>query len=84
MVGAQLYCQSGSWHSTITWVWRAELETYLENTAKTLSLRKNNVNLFFQVRCLKDYGEFEVDDGTSVLLKKNSQVVSVDTYFKPC
>ncbi|XP_063489955.1 DNA replication complex GINS protein PSF1 isoform X6 [Symphalangus syndactylus] len=27
----------------------------------------------FQVRCLKDYGEFEVDDGTSVLLKKNSQ-----------
>ncbi|XP_008994121.3 DNA replication complex GINS protein PSF1 isoform X2 [Callithrix jacchus] len=25
------------------------------------------------VRCLKDYGEFEVDDGTSVLLKKNSQ-----------
>ncbi|KAF7486591.1 DNA replication complex GINS protein PSF1 isoform X5 [Marmota monax] len=27
-----------------------------------------------EVRCLKDYGEFEVDDdGTSVLLKKNSQ-----------
>ncbi|KAG8522341.1 DNA replication complex GINS protein PSF1, partial [Galemys pyrenaicus] len=26
-----------------------------------------------KVRCLKDYGEFEVDDGTSVLLKKNSQ-----------
>uniref|UniRef100_A0AC11D9S9 GINS complex subunit 1 n=1 Tax=Ovis aries TaxID=9940 RepID=A0AC11D9S9_SHEEP len=27
----------------------------------------------FNVRCLKDYGEFEVEDGTSVLLKKNSQ-----------
>ncbi|XP_029330195.1 DNA replication complex GINS protein PSF1 [Mus caroli] len=26
-----------------------------------------------EVRCLKDYGELEVDDGTSVLLKKNSQ-----------
>ncbi|XP_037011186.1 DNA replication complex GINS protein PSF1 isoform X5 [Artibeus jamaicensis] len=26
-----------------------------------------------EVRCLKDFGEFEVDDGTSVLLKKNSQ-----------
>ncbi|XP_024608477.1 DNA replication complex GINS protein PSF1 isoform X3 [Neophocaena asiaeorientalis asiaeorientalis] len=30
-------------------------------------------NLYIEVRCLKDYGEFEVDDGTSVLLKKNSQ-----------
>ena len=29
------------------------------------------------MRCLKDYGEFEVDDGTSVLLKKNSQVFIV-------
>lgn len=27
-----------------------------------------------QVRCLKDHGEFEIDDGTVVLLKKNSQV----------
>ncbi|XP_036911415.1 DNA replication complex GINS protein PSF1 isoform X5 [Sturnira hondurensis] len=26
-----------------------------------------------EVRCLKDFGEFEVDDGTAVLLKKNSQ-----------
>ncbi|XP_028928247.1 DNA replication complex GINS protein PSF1 isoform X2 [Ornithorhynchus anatinus] len=26
-----------------------------------------------EVRCLKDYGEFEIDDGTSILLKKNSQ-----------
>eukprot|EP00795_Rhopilema_esculentum_P002753 gene2754-973_t len=27
-----------------------------------------------QVRCLTDYGEFETDDGTVILLKKNSQV----------
>ncbi|KAM9803720.1 DNA replication complex GINS protein PSF1 isoform 2-T2 [Neosynchiropus ocellatus] len=26
-----------------------------------------------EVRCLKDHGEFEVDDGTVVLLKRNSQ-----------
>ncbi|XP_016123920.1 DNA replication complex GINS protein PSF1-like [Sinocyclocheilus grahami] len=26
-----------------------------------------------QVRCLKDHGEFEIDDGTVILLKKNSQ-----------
>lgn len=26
------------------------------------------------MRCLKDHGEFEIDDGTVVLLKKNSQV----------
>lgn len=28
----------------------------------------------WQVRCLEDYGEFETEDGTVVLLKKNSQV----------
>ena len=27
-----------------------------------------------KVRCLKDHGEFEIDDGTIILLKKNSQV----------
>uniref|UniRef100_A0AAQ4QPZ8 DNA replication complex GINS protein PSF1 n=1 Tax=Gasterosteus aculeatus aculeatus TaxID=481459 RepID=A0AAQ4QPZ8_GASAC len=27
----------------------------------------------FNVRCLKDHGEFEIDDGTVILLKKNSQ-----------
>lgn len=27
-------------------------------------------SLYIEVRCLKDYGEFEVDDGTSVLLKR--------------
>uniref|UniRef100_A0A8C5SJH8 DNA replication complex GINS protein PSF1 n=1 Tax=Laticauda laticaudata TaxID=8630 RepID=A0A8C5SJH8_LATLA len=31
-------------------------------------------NLYIEVRCLKDYGEFEIDDGTTILLKKNSQV----------
>ncbi|XP_035865314.1 DNA replication complex GINS protein PSF1 isoform X1 [Phyllostomus discolor] len=30
-------------------------------------------SLYIEVRCLKDFGEFEVDDGTPVLLKKNSQ-----------
>nr|XP_045364628.1 DNA replication complex GINS protein PSF1 [Camelus bactrianus] len=30
-------------------------------------------SLYIEVRCLQDYGEFDVDDGTSVLLKKNSQ-----------
>ncbi|KAM6271949.1 DNA replication complex GINS protein PSF1 isoform 1-T1 [Spheniscus humboldti] len=31
-------------------------------------------SLYIEVRCLRDYGEFEIDDGTTVLLKKNSQV----------
>ncbi|KAM3606598.1 uncharacterized protein V6R79_019374 [Siganus canaliculatus] len=30
-------------------------------------------SLYVEVRCLKDHGEFEIDDGTVVLLKKNSQ-----------
>lgn len=46
----------------------------------------------FQVRCLKDHGEFEIDDGTVILLKKNSQVRtetncqnrSVDLRVKNC
>lgn len=33
--------------------------------------------LHTQVRCLKDHGEFEIDDGTVILLKKNSQVTTV-------
>ncbi|KAJ6667088.1 hypothetical protein lerEdw1_019092 [Lerista edwardsae] len=33
-------------------------------------------NLYIEVRCLKDYGEFEIDDGTTILLKKNSQVLT--------
>ncbi|XP_022074632.1 DNA replication complex GINS protein PSF1 [Acanthochromis polyacanthus] len=30
-------------------------------------------SLYIQVRCLKDHGELEIDDGTVILLKKNSQ-----------
>ncbi|XP_061601466.1 DNA replication complex GINS protein PSF1 isoform X2 [Cololabis saira] len=30
-------------------------------------------SLYVQVRCLQDQGELEVDDGTVILLKKNSQ-----------
>uniref|UniRef100_A0A8C0ZDW9 DNA replication complex GINS protein PSF1 n=1 Tax=Cyanistes caeruleus TaxID=156563 RepID=A0A8C0ZDW9_CYACU len=31
-------------------------------------------SLYIEVRCLKDHGEFEIEDGTTILLKKNSQV----------
>ncbi len=34
-----------------------------------------------QVRCLKDHGEFEIDDGTVILLKKNSQVRTGSCFF---
>ncbi|XP_005293597.1 DNA replication complex GINS protein PSF1 [Trachemys scripta elegans] len=30
-------------------------------------------SLYIEVRCLKDHGEFEIDDGITILLKKNSQ-----------
>ncbi|CAN9502446.1 unnamed protein product [Ophioblennius macclurei] len=30
-------------------------------------------SLYIEVRCVKDHGEFEMDDGTVILLKKNSQ-----------
>ena len=30
-------------------------------------------SLFVEVRCLEDYGEFEMEDGTVVLLNKNTQ-----------
>ncbi|KAK3718777.1 hypothetical protein QZH41_014052 [Actinostola sp. cb2023] len=30
-------------------------------------------SLYIEVRCVEDYGEFEAEDGTIVLLKKNSQ-----------
>ncbi|XP_029820712.1 DNA replication complex GINS protein PSF1, partial [Manacus vitellinus] len=30
-------------------------------------------SLYIEVRCLRDHGEFEIDDGTTILLKKNSQ-----------
>lgn len=38
--------------------------------------------LHIQVRCLKDHGEFEIDDGTVILLKKNSQVTILQIMFK--
>ncbi|XP_068597508.1 DNA replication complex GINS protein PSF1 isoform X1 [Brachionichthys hirsutus] len=34
-------------------------------------------SLYIEVRCLKDHGEFEIEDGTVILLKKNSQVRTV-------
>lgn len=30
-------------------------------------------SLFVEVRCLVDYGKFELEDGETILLKKNSQ-----------
>jgi len=30
-------------------------------------------SLYIEVRCILDYGEFETEDGTVILLKKNSQ-----------
>lgn len=30
-------------------------------------------SLYIQVRCVKDHGELEIDDGTVILLKRNSQ-----------
>lgn len=30
-------------------------------------------SLYVEVRCLEDYGEFEMEDGTVVLLNKNTQ-----------
>lgn len=29
--------------------------------------------MFLQVRCLVDYGKFELEDGEVIILKKNSQ-----------
>lgn len=37
-----------------------------------------------QVRCLKDHGEFEIDDETVILLKKNSQVRTGSCFFFYC
>ncbi|XP_061823416.1 DNA replication complex GINS protein PSF1 isoform X1 [Nerophis lumbriciformis] len=36
-------------------------------------------SLYIEVRCLRDHGELEIDDGTVILLKKNSQVSSSST-----
>ena len=31
-------------------------------------------SLYIEVRCLQDYGQLEMDDGTTILLKKNTQL----------
>lgn len=31
-------------------------------------------SFYTEVQCLKDYGEFELEDGTSVLLKKKNVI----------
>ena len=36
--------------------------------------KKPPKRLYVQVRCLKDYGEYELGDGTSVILSKGSTV----------
>lgn len=49
---------------TVTWRrWLVFFIGHLQSCVPTL-----------QVRCLRDHGEFEIDDGTTILLKKNSQV----------
>ncbi|XP_029772653.1 DNA replication complex GINS protein PSF1 isoform X3 [Suricata suricatta] len=58
--------------------YKKSLATYMRSLGKDGGLditqdMKPPKSLYIEVRCLKDYGEFEVDDGTSVLLKKNSQ-----------
>lgn len=35
-------------------------------------LIKKLMVVFYQIRVLEDYGEFELEDGTTVLLNKNS------------
>ncbi|KAM7125288.1 DNA replication complex GINS protein PSF1 isoform 4-T7 [Molossus nigricans] len=58
--------------------YKKSLATYMRSLGEDEGLditqdMKPPKSLYIEVRCLKDYGEFEVDDGTSVLLKKNSQ-----------
>lgn len=43
--------------------------------------KKPPKRLYVQVRCLKEYGEFKLDDGTSIILSKDS-TVSTDKYDK--
>ncbi|XP_072045912.1 DNA replication complex GINS protein PSF1-like [Amphiura filiformis] len=53
------------------------LATYMRSLgAEGLDLtqdRKPPKSLYIEVRCLVDHGEFETDDGSIVVLKKNSQ-----------
>jgi hypothetical protein len=38
-------------------------------------------SLYIQVRCIVDYGEFETEDGTVVLLKRNALVFNMQCIF---
>jgi hypothetical protein len=77
------------WTSVVSATHEAEEGLTLESRSSRLTWatqwdpvsKKKMINFSFQVRCLKDYGEFEVDDGTSVLLKKNSQVFLIVRCF---
>ncbi|KAM9740050.1 uncharacterized protein ACBT57_014143 [Dama dama] len=56
--------------------YKMSLATYMRSLAGDQGLDitqdvKPPKSLYIEVRCLKDYGEFEVEDGASVLLKKN-------------
>uniref|UniRef100_A0A4W2HI15 DNA replication complex GINS protein PSF1 n=1 Tax=Bos indicus x Bos taurus TaxID=30522 RepID=A0A4W2HI15_BOBOX len=69
--------------------YKKSLATYMRSLAGDQGLditqdMKPPKSLCIKVRCLKDYGEFEVEDGASVLFKKHSQVFTVLGYFKFC
>ncbi|KXJ30034.1 DNA replication complex GINS protein PSF1 [Exaiptasia diaphana] len=58
--------------------WFTKYNKSLANYMKSVGLdltqdTKPPKSLYIEVRCVEDYGEFEADDGTVVLLKKNSQ-----------
>ena len=62
------------------------LDSYMSrlNDGRGLDLtlqRKPPKRLYVQVRCLKEYGEFPLDDGTSVILSKDS-TVSINMIFR--
>lgn len=57
------------------------LDSYMSklNDGRGLDLtlqKKPPKRLYVQVRCLKEYGEYALDDGTSVILSKDSTVSS--------
>ncbi|XP_071479044.1 DNA replication complex GINS protein PSF1-like [Diadema antillarum] len=49
------------------------MRTLGENGLDLTQDRSPPKSLYVEVRCLLDYGEFETEDGSSVVLKKNSQ-----------
>ncbi|XP_048585920.1 DNA replication complex GINS protein PSF1 isoform X2 [Nematostella vectensis] len=55
------------------------LANYMRTTGLDLTQdMKPPKSLNIEVRCVEDYGEFETEDGTVVLLKKNSQNLRAD------